>query len=161
MHGKNTMRPSLQFRTNVQKTLWSTLLVVLAACTLSRTDSSPQAVQAKLADYLANAQNAQMTAAELWERLIAGETVSCQEAIPVPPPLALDKRDRQASPIAPTIANALTNARQAIQTAAELWQGVCTTPEAVVPLETARAARQAIQTADTALQQAAALLAAW
>ncbi len=145
----------------IRAALGGVLLVALSACTLARVESSPQAVRAKLAAQLTATQNAHMAASALWERLIAGETVSCQETIPTPPPLTLSERELRAHPVAAPMLDALQNARRSLQTAADLWQGVCTTTDAVVPLETARAARQALQTADAALEEAAALLAGW
>jgi len=155
------MRPSTPLSAKVRAALWGALLLTLAACTLTQTDASPQAVRARLAAQLAETQNAYTHAADLWERLIAGETVSCQEAIHTPPPLVLSEREQRAHPTAADVQGALDEARGAVQVAAELWQGTCTTPDAAVPLETARAAREALRTADAALEQAAALLAGW
>ena len=155
------MRPSTRLSANAHAALWAALLLALAACTLTQVDDSPQAVRAKLAAQLAETQSAYMAAADLWERLIAGETISCQEAIPTPSPLALSAREQRAHATAAPVAEALETARQALQTAADLWQGACTTPDATVPLETARAAREALRTASAALEQAAALLASW
>ena len=150
-----------QLKAHLRAALWGALLTALTACTLARVDDSPQAVRAKLAAQLADAQSAQMTATDLWERLIAGEEVSCQEAIPTPPPLTLSERELRAHPSAASVTDALNQAQQALRDAAELWEGTCTTPDVSVPLETARAARQALRTASAALEQAAALLAAW
>ena len=150
-----------RLRASIRAVLWGALLAALAACTLAQVDDSPQAVRAKLTAQLADAQSAQMTATDLWERLIAGEEVPCREIIPTPPPLTLSERELRAHPSAAPVTDALNQAQQALRTAAELWEGACTTPDASVPLETARAARQALRTADAALEQAAALLAAW
>ena len=136
-------------------------MALAGACTLARTDTSPQAVRAKLAAQLAETQAAQIATSDLWERLIAGEVVPCKETLPTPPPLTLSERELRAHPTAAPIANALNQAQRALRDAAELWAGVCTTPDASVPLETARAARQATRTAGAALEQAAVLLAAW
>ena len=80
---------------------------------------------------------------------------------PPRPPLTLSERELRAHPNAVPVTDALNQAQQALRDAAELWEGVCTTPDASVPLETARAARQALRTAGAALEQAAALLTAW
>lgn len=102
-------------------------------------------------------QAAQSAALDLWDRLIAGEDVSCAEAIALPPPL----EGRAATPQAEQVVAQLGAARSALEQSAARWDMECGYSGAVVGLDAARVGRDAARQATAPLQAAQALLAAW
>lgn len=90
---------------------WAALLAVLLAqavlltlaCTVSGGTSAPDAgdssQQRDLAAVLAEVQASQAAALALWDRVIFGEVVSCQDYIPVPEPVQRSSQDSQSYPI--------------------------------------------------------------
>ena len=134
----------------------------LAGCTLwGDADVTAGQVRADLAAHLGEVRAAQAAALALWDRVIFGETVSCQEAIPVPALLVLSPRQREAHPSAETISAALSEATRAIGDSADLWAIECADPRPLVSLDMARAGRMASLAATDPLDRAAALLDAW
>ncbi len=133
----------------------------LAACTLTGSGTSSEALRADLAARLVETQASQAAALALWDRVIFGEEVSCQDAIPVPGPISLTTRDRAAHPSAATVETRLNEAIRFVQESSDLWNIECADPQAIVPLEMARAGRASALAASDPLAEAARLLAAW
>lgn len=134
----------------------------LAGCTLlGSTSVTPGEVRADLAAHLGEVRAAQAAALALWDRVIFGETVSCQEAIPVPALLVLSPRQREAHPSTEAISAALSEALRAVRDSADLWAIECADPRPLVSLDMARAGRAAALAATDPLDRAAALLEAW
>lgn len=138
-------------------------LILLAGCTLTSSERArePADVRAEFAARLAEAQTDQAAALALWDRVIFGEMVACQEAIPVPAPVALSAQDQQAHPAAVPIQDALNTAIQAVRDSADLWNSACAMPDPAIPVDLAREGRAAALRAGPALETAAALLAVW
>lgn len=139
-------------------------LLVVAGCTLSTAGSgqaSAETVHANLTAKLAQAQAAHAHALNLWDRLIFGEPVSCQEAITVPHTLDLSAPERAAHPQAAETEQALNSAIHALAQAAASWDSECAETRDWVPVSTARNARERLLAASESLDTAAALLAAW
>ncbi|MCZ7541900.1 MAG: hypothetical protein M5U29_18700 [Anaerolineae bacterium] len=106
----------------------------LAGCTLwGDADVTAGQVRADLAAHLGEVRAAQAAALALWDRVIFGETVSCQEAIPVPALLVLSPRQREAHPSAEAISAALSEATRAIGDSADLWAIECADPRLGLP----------------------------
>lgn len=133
----------------------------LTACTLIDDSESPDAAHDMLIARLAEAQVSQAAALALWDRLIVGEQVSCQDVIPVPDPVSLSSRDRAAHPSAETIQTRLNEAIQHLHASSDLWNIECANDQAFVPLEMARAGRENALAASDPLAEAGQLLAAW
>ncbi|GAB4417036.1 MAG: hypothetical protein Kow00106_12790 [Anaerolineae bacterium] len=140
---------------------WLGLMVGLTGCALSGSGKGSAAnVHAALSARLEEIRTAQNTALTLWDRVIAGETMSCQEAIPVPAAVTLSERERTAYPPGVAVAEALNEAIGAIRNAADLWAIECADVRPVVPLDMARAGRNAALAATAPLDRATILLAA-
>jgi hypothetical protein len=151
----------------VVKKVWRTaavlliVLVLLAGCTLVGETESPDTVRSDLLARLDKAQRSQQAALTLWDRLILGETVSCQEFISVPEPIGLSEQDLAAHPNAGAIQVTLNTAIQSLRNSADLWNIECDAERAYVPLSMAKAGRSTALEAAAPLEEAAALLAAW
>lgn len=139
------------------------LTALLPGCTFTMGDerAAPQTVRANLAARLAETRSAQAQALALWDRVIVGEQVSCQEAIPAPALVTLARSEREVHPQAVPVQDALNVAIQAVHNAADLWNIECTEARDWVPLAMAREGRANALAATDALDAAAALLDAW
>lgn len=139
------------------------IAALLPACTftLGEDRADPQTVRADLAARLAETRDAQAQALALWDRVIFGEQVSCQEAIPVPTLVALSRRERDTHPQAVQVQDTLNVAITAVRNSADLWNIECTEARDWVPLAMAREGRASALAATDALDAAAALLDAW
>jgi hypothetical protein len=134
----------------------------LAGCTLwGSPDATAGEARADLAAHLDEVRAAQAAALALWDRVIFGETVSCQEAIPVPAPPVLSPRQGEIHPNAGAISAALSEATRAVRDSADLWAIECADPRPLVSLEMARAGRTTALAATDPLSRAALLLEAW
>lgn len=136
---------------------------VLSACSFSlgadRADA--QAVHDDLAARLTEAQQAQTQALALWDRLIVGEMVSCEDAISVPALVALSSSELGVHAQAATLQELLNTAINDLRASADLWDTECAQIRESVPLATARDGRAAALNAAQPLGTAAALLASW
>lgn len=140
---------------------WLGLIAGLTGCALSGSGKGSAAnVHAELSARLEEIRAAQFAALALWDRVIAGETVSCQETIPVPAAVTLSERERSAYPPGVAVAEALNEAIGAVRNAADLWAIECADVRPLVPLDMARAGRTAAQAATAPLDRATILLAA-
>jgi len=119
--------------------------------------TAPALDRAAVESQLRALQAAQSAALDLWDRLIAGEDVSCVEAIALPPPLA----GRATTPQAEQSAAQLGAARSALEQSAARWDMECGYDGATVGLSAARVGRDTARQATGPLQAAQALLAAW
>ena len=136
------------------------VLVMLAGCTMrsrAQTDTSRSTLAARLAE----AQQSQAAALALWDRVIFGEMVACQEAIPAPLPLALPSDQVRRHPQAEEIERLLNQASQAIRNSSDLWNLECAQEREFVPLDVARQGRQSALAAGDPLAQASILLEQW
>ncbi|MCD4686392.1 MAG: hypothetical protein K8S97_10695 [Anaerolineae bacterium] len=144
-------------------------VLLLADCTFSErsTGSAPESTATPvtlhdtLTARLAEVQHAQALALSLWDRLISGVQVSCQEAIPQPEPVTLNTNELSTHPNAAPVQDALNAASQAVRNSADLWDIECSEARDIVPLSIARNGRATALLATEPLTNAAALLAAW
>jgi hypothetical protein len=138
-------------------------VLALSGCGLLGRESGRSAatLRADLTARLAELRAAQASALDLWTRVIDGETVACQETIPVPEAFALTAGEGKAVPAAATAVALLDEARRSLQDAAALWDIECADERPAVPLEVARQGRASALAAATSLDQADALLAVW
>lgn len=137
------------------------LCVCLAGCTMIDSQDQDSPLRETLAAQLNQAQTAQAAALDLWDRLIFGETVSCQQVIPTPDPVTLTDRERADYPQADVIQTRLNAAIQSLHDSADLWNIECAEEREAVPLNLAREGRTAALAAGESLAEASALLAAW
>lgn len=139
------------------------MAVLLAACSfaIGGDTATSQAVHADLTARLAEAQAAQAQALALWDRLIFGEAVSCEDAILAPSEMKLSSAERRVHTQASSIEESLNTAIRALHTSVDLWDGECVQIRENVPLATARDGRAAALSASEPLSTAAALLASW
>jgi len=139
------------------------VMMALAAggCTLDTAPlgagADPAIERAAAANQLAALQAAQAAALELWDRLIAGEAVSCREAITLPPPLA----GRAATVQVEQVLAQVSAARTALEQSAARWDMECGYPGDIVGLDAARVGRDTARQASEPLRAAQALLEAW
>lgn len=138
-------------------------VLLLAGCFLTRSgdDAVPDTLHAELSARLAETRAAQESALALWERLIDGEPVSCQETVTVPAPLALSDDQRARYPSAAAAAAWLNEAIAQVAASVDLWNIECAAAREAVPLDMARAGRANALAAAAPLEQAAAVLAHW
>lgn len=143
--------------------LLALIAALLPACTftLGEDRADPETVRAELVARLAETRSAQAQALALWDRVIVGEQVSCQDAIPAPALVTLSRAAREAHPQAVPVQDALNVAIQAVHNSADLWNIECTETRDWVPLAMAREGRANALAATDALDTAAALLDAW
>jgi hypothetical protein len=130
----------------------------LAGCTLVENKPSPDTAYADLTARLAETQQSQAAALALWDRVIFGEEVSCQETIPAPDMVALSQDELAAHPGADTIQARLNEAIKALHDSSDLWNIECQDERPYVPLNMAKAGREAALAATEPLNAAAALL---
>lgn len=138
------------------------VLLVLSACTLiDRSNNSPVNVHDQFAAKLTETQQAQTAALDLWDRVIFGEIVSCQEILTVPQPVNFSESDLRVHPNAPATQAQLNAAIQAIRNSADLWNIECADARAYVPLSMAKEGRSTALAANEPLEEAGRLLADW
>jgi hypothetical protein len=137
------------------------LWIVLAGCTLASSRTSADAVRGDLVARLNESQQSQAAALALWDRVIFGEAMSCQDAIPVPEPVNVAARDLTAHPEAGAIQARLNVAIQALHDSSDLWNAVCGDEQPYVPLSTAKEGRATALAASAPLAEARQLLSAW
>jgi hypothetical protein len=150
----------------VVKRVWRTtavllMVLLLARCTLVGETESPDTVRSHLLARLDEAQRSQQAALTLWDHIIFGEIVSCQEFIPVPESVKLSDQGLTAHPNAGAIQVALNAAIQSLHNSSDLWNIECNAERAYVPVSMAKAGRSTALEATAPLEEAAALLAAW
>jgi hypothetical protein len=137
------------------------LFWLAAGCTLGGGGDDDPAPKEKLAARHDDIQAAQSAALDLWDRVIFGEVVSCQEAIPVPEPVALSDETLAQHQQAGPVQTELNTAIRAIRDAADLWNIECSESRERVPLSMAREGRAAALAANEPLAEAARLLEVW
>jgi hypothetical protein len=135
------------------------MILLLAGCTPS--DPAADTTYADLVAGFNAAQQAQVAALALWDRVIFGEAVSCQETIPVPAPVQIPSKALAAHPGADLIQTRLNEAIQAIRDSSDLWNIECAEARPVVPLNMAKSGRAAALAATNPLADAAQRLTAW
>lgn len=143
--------------------VWGMLgaLAVLPGCTLIQTTANSGGLHDQLAAKQQETAQAQTAALDLWDRIIVGEIVSCQESIPVPRPLQLADRDLGNYPAASAVQTHLNAAIQAVRNSSDLWNIECAEDRPYVPLSMAREGRATALAASEPLAKAARLLAEW
>lgn len=149
----------VQYLQRLETVFWACM--VLAGCTLSDNTPFVDTTYADLTAQLASAQQSQAAALALWDRVIFGEVVSCQEAIPVPEPGTLSPGELAAHPGAAAIQSQLNQAIKTLHDSSDLWNIECADERPYVPLNMAKAGRAAALAADQPLNEAQSLLAAW
>jgi hypothetical protein len=133
----------------------------LVGCTLVENKPAPDTAYADLTTRLAETQQSQAAALALWDRVIFGEEVSCQDVIPTPDRLELSQGELAAHPGADTIQARLNEAIKALHDSSDLWNIECQDERPYVPLNMAKAGREAALGAAEPLNAAAALLSTW
>jgi hypothetical protein len=124
------------------------VILMMVGCTL--TDPPDSTTSVDLRQRLDEVRQSQVAAIALWDRLIFGDQVSCQESIPTPSPVVLNHPTAQQQ----AIQNKLNEAIQLLQTSASLWDSECTEPDAIVPLSAARDGRANAVSAGERLDEA-------
>ncbi|MBI5960110.1 MAG: hypothetical protein HY866_15325 [Chloroflexi bacterium] len=135
--------------------------LLMLGCTSSGGGSIVDTTYTDLVTGLDAARQSQAAALALWDRVIFGEVVSCQDFIPVPPPVQLSAQLLAAHPGADAIQARLNEAIQAIHDSSDLWNIECAFDRATVPLNMAKSGRAAALAATAPLDTAAQMLAAW
>ena len=133
--------------------------LAVTGCTLGAGENATPAAnsRAEAQSTLAALQAAQRDALDLWARLIAGEDVSCAQAITLPPPIT----GQASAPPAQQVIDRLSEARSALEQSAARWDLECASAGDVVGLGAARVGQGAARQATEPLQSAESLLAAW
>lgn len=134
---------------------------MLAGCTLVSEPIALDTVRSQLLTRLDETQRSQQMALALWDDIIFGTAVSCQQFISVPEPVKLSEQTLAAYPNAGAAQAALNTAIQSLRNSADLWNIECNTERPYVPLSMAEAGRAAALEASASLAEAATLLAAW
>lgn len=135
------------------------MALAIAGCTLDFGAAAGPATldRAEAQAYLAALQVAQRDALDLWARLIAGEAISCEQAITLPPPLT----EHAGTTRAQEVLDQLSEARAALEQSAARWDLECASASEVVGLAAARVGQDAARRATEPLQAAQTLLATW
>jgi hypothetical protein len=138
---------------------WGVMFAVLllAGCTLIEPQTAPETTRADLAQRLDETRRDQAAALDLWDRVIFGELVSCQEVIAVPEPLTVSAQNNDLR----AIQEQLNAAIQAVRDSSDLWNIECNEDRAYVPLNMAQQGRTTALAAGPPLEAAAALLATY
>lgn len=147
----------------VIRKLWGILAIlwILAGCSALGESESSAAVRDDLEARLTEAQQSQAAALALWDRIIFGEVVSCQDYIPVPELVSLSAQDLETYPNARAVQDRLNAAIQSLRNSSDLWNIECNAERPEVPLSMAEEGRANALAASDPLSEAAALLAAW
>jgi hypothetical protein len=118
---------------------WGAIFAVLllAGCTLFEPQTAPDTTRDDLALRLDEVQRAQAAALALWDRIIFGEAVSCQEFIAVPEPLSVSEQGGELR----AIQDDLNAAIQAVRDSSDLWNIECSEERVYVPLNMAQQGR--------------------
>jgi hypothetical protein len=138
---------------------WGGLIAVLllAGCTLVEPQTTPEITRADLAQRLDETRRDQAAALDLWDRIIFGELVSCQEVIPVPESFSVTAQDGDLR----AIQGQLNAAIQAVRNSSDLWNIECNADRDYVPLNMAQEGRTTALAAGPPLEAAAAMLATY
>lgn len=115
----------------------------------------------RMGGQISQAQQAQLQAADVWDRVLFGETVNCGEMITVPEPFFLTKKEADEYPQSVAIRDSLNNALAELTVVANLWEQECSLEREIVPLDVVRQAEDALQIARDLLNQSASLWAVW
>jgi hypothetical protein len=136
------------------------LLLAALACNLTSKPSETP-FPTRLGDHLNRAVEAQAQVADLWDRLLFGDPVSCAESLTVPPPFDLTQPDADRYPASVAIRDYLNAALDQLALADALWEQECQLLRPVVPLAVVRQAEDALQTAQDLLARAVEAWVAW
>ena len=132
-------------------------VLLLAGCTLVEPQTAPETTRADLALRLDEVQRDQAAALDLWDRIIFGELVSCQEFIAVPEPLDVSAQGGELR----AIQDDLNAAIQAVRNSSDLWNIECNEDRAYVPLNMAQQGRATALAASALLDDAVGRLATY
>lgn len=140
--------------------LSSLFMVTTCGCGLLDSNTETE-LRDRMGGQISQAQQAQLHAADVWDRVLFGETVNCGEIISVPEPFFLTKKEANQYPQSVAIRDALNSAIAELSRAADLWEQECQLDRGVVPLDVVREAENALQTARDLLNQSATAWAVW
>lgn len=135
--------------------------LLLAGCNLQSDDAGTPAAPVDLPTRLAEVQHTQEVALDLWDRIIFGETVSCEEMIEVPETLDLSAEQRAKYPQTDIFEAQINAAIESLRESARLWDAECANDRPAVPLSVAKQGRAAALAAGDPLTVASVLLASW
>ena len=94
-------------------------------------------------------------ALDLWERLVAGDTVvSCAEQLTVPAPWLLTETETIEYPASVTMSNHLNNGIALLSQVAGWWQTECSQPRQQIPIEALRDIQTILNQAENELRVA-------
>lgn len=129
------------------------LLLAALACSLTTTDNEND-LTSRLGSHLNETVEAEAQISALWDRVLFGEAVSCQEQLMVPPPFTITDAEAEQHPAVVSVVEHLNAAQAALQEAVALWDWECQQARQVVPLTVVRRAEDDLLVARQALQQA-------
>lgn len=126
------------------------LMVLLAAC-----GHPPNITVAdRVAVHLGRTIEAHQAASDLWDRLLEGERVNCQETFDAPPLLVLSAAEIQKAPQSVEVQTPLNIAIADLQQLLQLWETECQQNQSFVAQDRVRIAQDYLRTARLALEQA-------
>ncbi len=128
------------------------LLLSTIACSLTSVDQNDLAV--RLGTRLNAAIEAQTQAANLWDKLLFGEPVNCQQQLTVPLPFVMTTTDTEQYPQAVPVVDHLNEALRILQQVVALWDWECQQGREVVPLAVVRQAEDDLRLSQEALKKA-------
>lgn len=132
---------------------------MIVACQNGDTSPTPDSLEMRLSIYLATVIESENQAVNLWDRVLFGELVSCQETITNPPLFELAPAEE--TPDTLLIKQYLDAAVIGIHQAALRWDAECQIERNVIPLDVVRDAQADLADAHQALQQAIAVWGVW
>ncbi len=130
------------------------LLGAITACTLSR-KPDPTSLEARLGTHLERAFIAEERATDLWDRLLFGEAINCDQILDQPPLFEITPDEQQNEPLSLPVYDHLNAAVQSLQHSAQLWDQECQSSDPQVSLNIVRQAERDLENARNHLSQAA------
>jgi hypothetical protein len=135
--------------------------LLLAGCTMEGKAGDTTAAPVDLPAQFAEVQRTQQVTLDLWDRIIFGETVSCEEIISVPAALDLSDQQRASYPQADIFQAQINAALESLRESIRLWDEECANSRPSVPLSVAKQGRAAALAAGDPLTVASVILASW
>lgn len=135
-------------------------LVVLVGC--SNTNSNQTAsLEERIQVHLSRVFEAHAAAESLWDRVLEGEFVSCEESFDRPPTFSTMQGESDAAPLSVPIQEAMNAAIIDIQTMHDLWESECQREQSTISIVTVGAAQQLLTNAEQSLLEAASAWYVW
>lgn len=135
------------------------MIGLIVACQSANTRPTPVPLETRIATHLQAVIEAEHQATDLWDRVLFGETVNCQETIGNPPLLELTPSEE--TPDILLMKQHLDAAVIGIHQAVLRWDAECQLDRPTIPLSVVRDAQANLADARQALQQATVLWSVW